>query len=365
MVYVGVGLISGCQPNLSPPYPASDVIASVTFDWSTHAQLAAGSDNWPITWADDGHQYTSWGDGGGFGGSNSEGRVSLGVARIEGSFDAYQAVNVWGGRDAENPAQFGGKSYGIISVDGVLHMWVSPGSNEQGYEEARLYSSTDHGIDWLPASWAFSREDAIVNPTFCQFGKDYEGARDGYVYIYVNRVKDSSELNVQRPGEIGLMRVPKGSVADKTKYEYFVKSERDNAAVWSHNFDDMQPIFVDSNGVGWNSSVSYNRGLKRYFLITEHTETAKANIGIFDAPEPWGPWTTVYYGQFGTGSGSGKSAFFYNFSNKWLSEDGREFVLLFTGIGVDDSWNVVAGHFELKPIVFKPALSEHAGAGSP
>lgn len=42
-------------------------------------------------------------------------------------------------------------------------------------------------------------------------------------------------------------------------------------------------------------SVSYNAGLKRYLLITEHTETHRGNMGIFDAPHPWGPWTTVCY----------------------------------------------------------------------
>ena len=51
---------------LLAPYPPSAVITGVTFDWSTHVRLAPGSDNWPITWADDDHQYTCWGDGGGF-----------------------------------------------------------------------------------------------------------------------------------------------------------------------------------------------------------------------------------------------------------------------------------------------------------
>ena len=80
------------------PYPQSSEVTDVTFDWSTHNEEAPGSDNWPITWADDGHQYTSWGDGGGFGGTNFDGRVSLGVARVEGSASSYQGYNVWGGK---------------------------------------------------------------------------------------------------------------------------------------------------------------------------------------------------------------------------------------------------------------------------
>jgi len=159
-------ILAGCQPAPVPPYPPSERIKSVSFDWSTHVRLAFGSDNWPVTWADDGHQYTSWGDGGGFGGGNAEGRVSLGVGRIEGTADAYRTANIWGGKNPQTPARFGGKSYGIASVKGELHMWVSPGSNAEAYEEARLYSSGDHGLTWSRASWSFTREERLVNPAF-------------------------------------------------------------------------------------------------------------------------------------------------------------------------------------------------------
>src|SRR5687767_9566771 len=98
----------------SPPYPASRAIERVEFDFSTHKRLAPGSDNWPTTWADDGNLYTAWGDGGGFGGTNSTGRVSLGAGRIEGGPMDYLGHNIWGGFAAPNPAQFAGKSYGML-----------------------------------------------------------------------------------------------------------------------------------------------------------------------------------------------------------------------------------------------------------
>ena len=50
----------------APPYPDSPVITDITFNWGTHVRQCPGSDNWPVTWGDDGHQYVSWGDGGGF-----------------------------------------------------------------------------------------------------------------------------------------------------------------------------------------------------------------------------------------------------------------------------------------------------------
>ena len=121
-----VFLCAAADVGAGPPYQRSTYITGVQFNWGTHRQFARGSDNWPITWADDDNQYASWGDGGGFGGSNSDGRVSLGFARITGGEADYQGKNVWGGKGAENPAQFSGKSYGIVSIGGVLYMWRGP-----------------------------------------------------------------------------------------------------------------------------------------------------------------------------------------------------------------------------------------------
>ena len=244
--------------------------------------------------------------------------------------------------------QFGGKSYGIISIDGVLYKWVSLGSNVQAYIESRLYISKDHATTWTPVDWAFERADGIVNPTFCQYGKDYQGARDDYIYIYANHIKDSSTLDVQRPGETALMRAPKASLFNRAEYEYYTGLDKNHLPLWSKNLSEHKPVFKDANGVGWNLSVSYNAGLKRYLLMTEHTRSFQANIGIFDAPEPWGPWSTVYYGKFGNDSDIEATTFFYNFSNKWLSDDGLRFVLIFTGVKENDSWNTVSVRFTLR-----------------
>jgi hypothetical protein len=330
--------------NLSP----SEVIDGIRIDWSTHKQQAPGSDNWPLTWADDGHQYTSFGDGGGFGGTNQDGRVSLGVARLEGDSANFKGVNIWGGKDARNPAQFDGKSYGIISIDGVLYIWVSPGSNASNYKEARLAVSKDHGATWTKVDWAFTQADKIILPTFLQFGQDYDGARDGYVYSYSIRLQNASELSVQKPGIIDLMRVPKGQVTDRSAYEFFRGLDQGGSPSWTKDLNERRPVFENPDGVGWNASVTYNSGLERYLLMTEHSQTMRGNLGIFDAPEPWGPWTTVHYEKGFGKDHIGQSTFYWVFSNKWFSNGGLEFVMIFTGVGSNDSFNFVRGRFILK-----------------
>ena len=330
------------QEEITIPYPPSNVILDVVFDWTTHVRSAQGSDNWAITWAGDDHQYTTWGDGGGFGSVNSDGRVSLGVARIEGDAQIHTGFNIWGGAGTVNPAQFPGKSYGIISIGNVLYMWVSPWSGINNYTEARLAYSTDWGASWTRVDWAFTQEDGLALPTMLQFGKDYAGARDEYVYHYAIRLKDTSQIMVQTPGEIDLMRVPHYRMLERGAYEFFAGMDEAGEPIWTLDVQARMPVFQDANGVGWTVSVSYNAGLNRYLLITEHGHTFGGNMGIFDAPEPWGNWSTVeYYSNWG----DTLETFFWNFSNKWLSEDGRAFTLIYTGIGAHDSWNTVKGHF--------------------
>jgi MYXO-CTERM domain-containing protein len=114
--------------------------------------------------------------------------------------------------------------------------------------------------------------------------------------------------------------------------------------------------------VGWNVSVSYNAGLGRYLLCTEHDATMGGNLGMFDAPEPWGPWATVGYYSDWEGFGT---TFFWNFSNKWLSADGRDFTIVFTGVGDNDSWNTVRGSFQATVVADPDAgTTEDPDAGS-
>jgi hypothetical protein len=337
------------------PYPHSPIIKQITFDWSSHIRRASGSDNWPVTWADDDHQYTVWGDGGGFGGTNSIGRSSLGVARIEGNWHDFTPVNIWGGYHNENDNNVTGKSYGIVCIEGILYMWCGlfQTANDQ-FNQTKLAFSLDHGASWEFVDWAYTREEGIMMPTVCNYDKNYENARDNYVYVYLIRFQsyegpDNYEdkvswLNCQKPGLIDLARVHKDSVVIREAYSFFAGRENNNP-IWTNDLKERIPVFENPDGVGWCINVSYNSRLKRYLLTTEHTETHRGNIGIFDASEPWGPWTTVLYQEKWGEGHIPLNTFYWNFSNKWLSEDGEHFSLIFSGRKENDSFNLIRGKF--------------------
>lgn len=62
-------------------------------------------------------------------------------------------------------------------------------------------------------------------------------------------------------------------------------------------------------------------GLKRYLLTAAHS--GPGQIGIFDAPNPWGPWTTSFYASDWLGLGSRGAFFSLYFPQKWQSSNGR------------------------------------------
>jgi hypothetical protein len=193
-------------------------------------------------------------------------------------------------------------------------------------------------------------------PTICQFGRDYSRARDGYVYHYFIHPQSDDDFVAQKPGRIYLARVPKNDIMAREAYQFLADIGKRGEPQWSDNLSAKVPVFEDPNGVGWNLSVSYNAGLERYLLATEHTSSSVGNFGLFDAPEPWGPWTTVVYMSHSEGAQFGAkhvvdNTFFWNIPTKWQSSDGTIFSLIFTGAGRgrnNDSWNMLRGRFLLR-----------------
>jgi hypothetical protein len=328
-------------PGQAAPYPPSPLIQSITWDFGGLIRRAPGSDLWPTTWADDDNLYASWGDGGGFGGTNRAGRVGLGVARIEGTAENFVGYNVFGGGTAEVQVSFTGKSNGMLSIDGTLYMSIT---EEGRWLRLKIGRSIDHGRTWTfkpgdrisHAGWDFAEPDgAFSDLTFLTFGRDYQGARDSYVYAYSaeDRAKDPDGT---RSKDIGMFRVPKDQIVHRRAYEYFMGLDGGGRPRWTPDITKRQPVFNDPNGVGWGVRVTYSPGLDRYLLTAWHGKSG--GWGIFDAPEPWGPWSTAAYYDCWIDP---TFKFGFTFPQKWMSADAKTMHMIFSGTGVYDSFNVI------------------------
>ena len=328
--FLGFILACNCYGNTSSnaPYPPSSVITRLTWDRDVVKLKDGAGDNWPITWVDDDLQITSYGDGKGF--SDRSPHLTLGFARVFGDPPDHYAEDIISDADAPmGGGPSGIKSSGMLMVDGILYMFVrnyKPGDSED-YTNARLSWSDNLGVNWTWADWHFS--DTFGCPEFVQFGKNYQNARDNYVYV-VSQANDSA---YDYSPDIVMFRVPKGKVSDRNCYEFFAGMDVSGDPIWSSDIGEREPIFTDPNGTQ-RIAMTYNAALRRYILTTSHrppgsSATHTGALGVFDAPEPWGPWTTVYYDDNWS---ENYRTYHHKFPTKWMSSDGRTMWLLFSGL---------------------------------
>ncbi|GIX02987.1 MAG: hypothetical protein KatS3mg112_1924 [Thermogutta sp.] len=99
------------------------------------------------------------------------------------------------------------------------------------------------------------------------------------------------------------------------------------------------PVFQHP-GHCWRSGITYNTALKRYIWFHVYPKQTRGDgapaaggCGVYDAPEPWGPWTTVFHTeQWDMDPGESGC-----FPTKWMARTGESMWLVFSG---EDSFSV-------------------------
>lgn len=317
-----------------PPHPPSPVITEWTWDPVDAIRYVPQRDgafaqSFTLTWADDDGLYVAYNGGSGFDAQPSA-QSGWGMARIVGNVDSFEGSNIPSSA-ASTGGEIAGSSAGsVLMVEHMLFMWVR-GANHAGADSGgadnnsqgcRLGWSADGGRTWTWSQWSFAEFSDCV---FINFGANYAGARDEYVYV----VAPDSTHSVAPADTFALMRVPKKQMGNRSFYEFLVTVDAGGAPLWSLEEEKRGAVFTNATGAQ-QSSITYNAALGRY-LWWQHHPAPDANsnsfggIGIYDAPEPWGPWTTVFFesewdvdpGESGT------------LPSKWFSDDGRTVHLAF------------------------------------
>ncbi|NND34182.1 MAG: hypothetical protein HKN76_16465, partial [Saprospiraceae bacterium] len=313
---------------IEAPYPVSKTLSGCDFAPESEViRLAEGSDNWPMTWADDDNLYTAYGDGWGFK-PYTEIKLSLGLSKIEGLPPNVKGTNLRSNSgERVGQGKYGVKASGLLSVSNTLYMLARNAGH------AQLAWSSDHGLSWEWADWTF--DESFGCPTFLNYGKDYSGALDTFVYIYSTDASTAYDIADQ----MVMARVPKSKLKLQNAYEFLSGFEADDSPVWSDNVRHRYPVFSNP-GKCYRSGITYNQGLDKFLwcqIIPLATESKGprfvGGLGIFESDNPWGPWHTVYYTRRWD-IGPGETM---NIPSKWISKDGKTAHLVFSG---DDFFSV-------------------------
>ena len=329
------------------PYPPSPVITGIT--WAPADSIVRkatgkgrdGSDNWPITWADDDNLYTAYGDGYGFD-PIVPNKLGLGLARVMGGPTDFRGENIPSDGENTGMGPSGKKASGMLMVDGVLYMWARNADNKGNH--CQLAWSSDYARTWRWSPWKFTQFGYL---TFINFGMNYTGVPDQHKdYVYM--VSHDHPSAYEPTDRFILARVPREEITSHNAYEFFKKLGSDNSPTWTRDIEQRGAVFTYS-GRCRRSGISYNARLKRYLWwqqVLRNGEDSRfsGGLSIYDAPEPWGPWTTVYCTQKWD-VGPGETA---SFPTKWMSTDGMTCYLVFSG---DD-------RFSLRKVTFTRSADE-------
>lgn len=214
---------------------------------------ANGSDNWPLTWADDDNLYTAYGDRYGFEPMIPE-KLGLGFARIIGKPEDFNGENIRSDAENKGSGRSGKKASGMLMVDGILYMWLFHADENGG--QSQLAWSYDHAKTWIFCDWKFAEFGLC---TFINYGRNYQGARDNYVYIVTH---DGPKADTPADQMI-LMCVPKDKISNRNAYEFFVMLDDMGQPVWDSDVEKRGPIFRHRDSC-LRSGIIYNILLKRY-----------------------------------------------------------------------------------------------------
>ena len=345
------------------PYCQSRYITSINWDWAGAQTEPNGSDLWPVTWGRDGRVYTFFGDGGGFGGDNYRGRASFGIATMTGPppLTPAQAHNLYGGYNSEHPSRIAGKAGAIIAVGSTFYTLGGlyteaetagrPDGKSGSPSRVQLAYSKGNAYSWRRADWAFCEaRDGQLRGHFCpsgfiNYGRGNSGAPGGQVYLlgFINSAgywgSEGSE-DTPGPATTYLARVPARKLLDSRAYRYFAGLDAHGHPIWTADQTLMRPIFTDRNTsrpgcsgrcnmAGGLEEATYDRSIGRYIAVAQGEHVGQTSL--YDAPYPWGPWTTVDYNNIDPATGSGGwanlgtaagAALGAHVVNAWTSSDG-------------------------------------------
>ncbi len=328
----------GVSPRYGGAAPGGALAGATEEDYSTY-QMVGDGDLWPTCWADDDNLYTANGDGAGFSGSAV--RPDIVVSRISGlppqlagrSLATDVGTN-WSGLG------FNRKPTGMLCVHSTLYL-AFQNLDAVGFNSAPAASiakSTDHGVTWTwdreaPMFGGPGNAPLFTTVFFLDFGKNSNGAVDGYVYAY------GLDHNWRSQQALYLARVRADRVQRRRSWQFYAGTDARGAARWSKEIERKVPVLVDTRlthpheaGTGCPESdsviaqggVVYDRPLKRYLFTSWSCTTHE----LYEAPAQWGPWTHVLSNDFGSPlSPRHRGQYGTTIPSKFISADGTRLSL--------------------------------------
>jgi len=329
-------------PARAAPYANSTKVLHTVLEPKMYVGI--NGDEFPITWGKDGNQYTGAGDNS----QANETGTPLSFFRVKGGptelgctyppnkhnqpTPTCKNINEQGKHVpvtsksalAACPSWHDGipnlKSSGVISVDGVLYWAISCFNygdnlvfNRQRYGPAWIITSHDNGVSWnVDATNTSMFPGRLSAPRFVQYGQDFAGAPDDWVYVYFPGTSGDSAF-FENNDQMLLGRVNKHKILERSAYQFFNGIQLDGSDVWTSDSTIATSVwhFPLQTSV---QQANYHAGMKRYIFanwawisydgygrpdhtadeVNGRTGHQRTQLSLVEAPNPWGPFKVFY-----------------------------------------------------------------------
>jgi len=208
---------------------------------------------------------------------------------------------------------------------------------------AAIIKSTDFGKTWqnIPDENTpmFFNPD-FGAPAFLTFGKgNTETPKRLAPYVYAI----SNDGNWASGDQVRMGRVHRDSIIYKNAWQFYGGLNKHSQPKWVNGETLSQPIFTNPGHVG-HPSITYNKALKRYILITfsdvvPHIETAPLSamdtwdiateLSMYESINPWGPWK-IFHSEKPWG-GKNHTNYLAQMPSKWITANGLSGSIIFAG----------------------------------
>ena len=207
-------------------------------------------------------------------------------------------------------------------------------------------TSEDYGHTWKPCP--HDPENPIFGetgingypvkigaPHFVDFGKNMEYSPDGKAYMVAHGA-DITDIKWRfwnaswiTGDQIYLIRVIPSveNINDPSKYEFYGGKAENGDPLWTGKFEEMKPLLEWNNNMGC-VTITYNAPLKKYLMcVTDGGNTvSRMNTYILESDRLDGEWKIINYMK-----DFGEQAYFVNIPSKFISNDGNQMWLLYSG----------------------------------
>jgi hypothetical protein len=121
-----------------------------------------------------------------------------------------------------------------------------------------------------------------------------------------------------------LARVPRDRVRVREAWEFFAGLGPDGEPHFSRAIGDLNGVLAYPGHVK-RSEVVYDAGLARFLMALGYDH--EGGWGLYEAPEPWGPWRTVYH----TARWDVGRTHSYRLPTAWIRDGGRTLHVVYSG----------------------------------